>query len=340
MAVERRMFVIGAVAGGIGLVEYAVVQGWLKYLTAPRDFSVKAFENFGERAALMAITPNEDFYITSIGTTPILKAENWKLKVDGLAANPFAIDYRELLSLPKIEKHLTLECISNEIGGTFVGNAHWTGTPLKPLIERAQPLGEAAHVVLHAADGYTTGHPLSRVWNEENFIAYRMNGVDLPPNHGYPARVFIPGKYGMKQPKWVRRIEFVNKAYLGYWETQGWSDDCERWSHARFTDLSDGARISGKNFVITGYALGNLEGIRRVEISFDDGGTWQDANFYSNPSPLTWSFWKFAWIDPRPGTYRLRVRSTDGKGRVQTEGPKGIFPDGATGQQVVKVIVS
>jgi len=340
MAIERRTFIIGAVAGGIGLVEYGVVTGWMKNLTAPRGFSVKDYENLGERAALLAITPNEDFYVTSKGTTPILNAADWKVKVDGLVAQPFDLDYQELRALPRIEKHLTLECISNSIEGTFVGNAKWTGTPLKPLIERAQPLGDAAHVVLHAADGFTTGHPLGRFQNDENLIAYQMNGEDLLPNHGFPARIFIPGKYGMKQPKWLTRIEFVNKAYLGYWESQGWSDECERWAHARFTGLSDGAKISGKNFVITGYALGNLDGIRKVEISFDNGETWQNTNLFSNPSPLTWSFWKYTWIAPKSGSYRIRVRSTDGKGRVQNEGPKDIFPDGATGQQVIKVSVA
>jgi hypothetical protein len=157
MAIERRVFVIGAVAGGIGLVEYAVVNGWINSLTAPRDFSVKAFESYGERAALVAITPNEDFYITSIGTTPILKAVDWRLRVDGLVAKPFVLDYPDLRALPQIKRHLTLECISNEIGGTFVGNAKWTGTPLKPLIERAQPLGEAAHVVRTKKTSSPTG---------------------------------------------------------------------------------------------------------------------------------------------------------------------------------------
>jgi DMSO/TMAO reductase YedYZ molybdopterin-dependent catalytic subunit len=336
---ERRIFIIGAVAGGVGLVEYAFVNGWMNKLSEPRGFSVKAFEPFGEQAALVAITPNQDFYVTSKGTTPILKAGEWRLKVDGLVAIPFTLNYRDLLALPRIEKHLTLECISNAIGGTFIGNAQWTGTRLKPLIESAQPRAEAAHVVLHAADGFTSGHPISRIWNDENFLAYKMNGEDLPPNHGFPARIFIPGKYGMKQPKWITRIEFVNQAYLGYWESQGWSDECERWARARFTDLKDGAKISGKNFVLTGYAVGNLDGIKKVEISFDNGQSWQPANLFSNPSPLTWSFWKYTWIDPQPGTYKIRVRAIDGQGRVQAEGPKDIFPDGATGQQVIEVTV-
>ena len=338
---ERRTFIIGAVAGGIGLVEYGFVTRYMNSMRAPRRFSVKAYAQMGEQAALVAITPNKDFYITSKAATPRVKAEDWRLKVDGLVARPFTLNYQELLALPSVEKVLTLECISNPIGGTFLGNAKWTGTPLGPLIERAQPTREAAHAIIYAADGFSTGHPLPRLRNEENFLAYRMNGEDLPPNHGYPVRVFIPGKYGMKQPKWVTRIEFVNKAYLGFWESKGWSDLCERWAHSCFTDPAErDAKISGKNFELTGYAVGNLDGIKAVEISFDGGETWKPANLFSNPSPLTWSFWKYIWVEPKPGNYKIVVRAIDGKRRVQRYGPRDTFPDGATGQHVLKVTVT
>lgn len=337
---ERRTFIIGAVAGGIGLAEYAFVSRYMNSLRAPRGFSVKAYEHYGERAAILAITPNEDFYVTSKGSTPTVDAAKWRLKFDGLVGRPFTLAYDELLKLPRIRHLLTLECISNPRGGTFLGNADWTGTPLKPLLERAQPLKEAAHAIIYAADGYSTGHPIARLWNDENFLAYQMNGEDLPPDHGYPARIFIPGKFGMKQPKWVTRIQFVNAAYLGYWETRGWSDDSERWAHARFTDLQDGGTIRGKNFELTGYALGNLDGIKAVEISFDDGGRWEPTSLFSNPSPLAWCFWKFLWVDPKPGTYKIRVRAIDGKGRIEGPDPKDIFPNGATGQQAVKLRVA
>lgn len=336
---ERRTFIIGAVAGGIGIIEYGVVSGIMNGFRDPAGFSVKAYEQFGAQAAVVAITPNEDFYVTSKGWTPRVTADEWQLKFDGLVARPFTINYRELLGLPQVEKELTLECISNPADGHFIGNAKWTGTPLKPLIERAQPLPDAAHGALYAADGLSTGHPLDRLWNEENFLAYRMNGDDLPPAHGYPVRIFIPGKYGMKQPKWINRIQLLDKAYLGYWERRGWSDTCERWAQARFTDLKDGARISGKNFELTGYAIGNLDGIRRVEISFDDGASWRPTNLFSNPSPLTWAFWKYLWADPAPGAYTLRVRAIDGKGQVEPGGPTGPYPDGAYGQEALEIRV-
>jgi len=338
---ERRTFIIGAVAGGIGLLEYGFATRYMNSLREPRGFSVQAYEQYGERAALVAITPNEDFYVTSKGSTPNVDAAQWRLKIDGLVASPFALSYQDILKLPGIEKMLTLECISNPIGGNYLGNARWTGTALKPLLERAQPTPEAKYAVIYAADGFSTSHPIDRLWNEENFLAYQMNGEALPPDHGYPVRVFIPGKFGMKQPKWVTRIQFVNEAYLGYWESRGWSDNCERWAHARFTDPDgrDRARISGKNFELTGYALGNLDGIKAVEISLDDGQTWQKASLFSNPSPLTWCFWKYVWVNPRPGKYEIRARAIDGRGRVEGWEPRGIYPDGATGQQVLKVTV-
>jgi DMSO/TMAO reductase YedYZ molybdopterin-dependent catalytic subunit len=336
---ERRTFIIGAAAGGIGLVEYAYLTRWMSALHDPGGLSVRAYDEYGERAALVAITANDDFYVTSKGGTPSVKASEWQFKFDGLVAEPFTLTYRELLALPRIEKELTLECISNSIDGNAIGNARWTGTPLKPLIERAQPSKEAAHAVIYAADGFSTGHPLARLWNEENFLAYQMNGEDLPPTHGYPVRVFIPGKFGMKQPKWVTRIELVNKAYLGYWETRGWSDSCERRAHARFTDLKNGARISARNLELCGYAVGNLDAVKAVEISLDDGATWKPTNLFSNPSALVWAFWKYIWVNPTPGHYTIRVRAIDGTGKAQDYKPREIFPDGATGQQALKVTV-
>jgi DMSO/TMAO reductase YedYZ molybdopterin-dependent catalytic subunit len=336
---NRRRLIITGVAGAVGLIEYRYVTAWMNGLRNPHNLSVKEFERYGERAAVMAITPNEDFYITSKGGTPSVKASQWQLKIDGLVEHAFSLDYEKLRALPRFEKVLTLECISNSIGGNAISNARWTGTPLRPLLERAQPVPDAAYAVLHAADGFTTGHPVSRLWNEQNAIVYGMNGEDLPPVHGYPARMFIPGKFGMKQPKWITRIEFVKEAHRGYWESQGWSDTCERWAHARFTDLKDGTTVSGQNFEFTGYALGNLDGIKAVEISFDDGTTWQATSLFSNPSALVWTFWRYIWAKPRPGSYKLRLRGIDGKGRVEGYKPREIFPDGATGQQVIRLKV-
>jgi len=340
---ERRVFIIAAVAGGIGLAEYAAINGWMNGMRRSTAPSVKDYEKYGERAALLAITPNDEFYVTSKGLTPRIDASKWRLQLNGLVERPFSITYADLLALPSFDRALTLECIDNEIGGHIFGNARWTGAALKPLIERAQPKPEASYVAMWAADGLSTGHPLDRVWREENFIAYRMNGADLPPQHGYPARLFIPGKFGMKQPKWITRLEFRRQPYTGYWEKSGWSDSCERWAHARFSGLKNGMAFpaaSGQSLELRGYALGNLDGIRSIEISLDSGGSWQPAEIFSNPSPLVWAFWRYTWASPKPGTYFLRARAIDGQGRVEGYGPRDTFPDGATGQQVLKVHIT
>ncbi len=338
---ERRKFIIGGIAGGISLAGYIYTSKYMNMLADPsRDLSVKQYEHYGPTAALAAITPNDEFYVTTKGGTPTVQSASWSLKIDGLVAHPLEINYDQLLALPSFEKEMTLECISNSIGGDAIGNAKWTGTLLKPLLERVQPAGTATHVAIYAADGFSSGHPIERIWNETNFLAYQMNGDPLPPQHGYPARIFIPGKFGMKQPKWVQRIEFINHHYTGYWERQGWSDDAERWAQARFTDLQDGARLSGRNIEFAGYAIGNLDGIKSVEISLDGGKNWQPTNLFSNPSPIVWSFWKFLWVNPKPGKYTINLRAIDGAGRVEGYDPRSIFPAGATGQQQLHVTVA
>ncbi|MGH9397268.1 MAG: molybdopterin-dependent oxidoreductase [Terriglobia bacterium] len=331
---------IGAVAGSISLAGYIATTDYMKTLADPDwNLSVRQYQQYGAKAALQAITPNDNFYVTTKGDTPRVDAATWRFKIDGLVANPFELDYNQVLSQPRIEQEMTLECISNIIGGHDIGNARWTGTPLKPLIERARPDSKATHAIIYAADGYSTGHPIERIWNNTNFLSYRMNGVDLPPEHGYPVRVFIPGKFGMKQPKWVTRIEFVDHAYMGFWESRGWTNDAERWAQARFTDPQDGARLTGRDIKLYGYAVGNLDGIKAVQLSFDNGGTWQDADVYSNPSPLVWSFWKFEWLTARRGKYSILARAIDGKGRIEGANPRGIYPNGATGLQRIEVTV-
>jgi DMSO/TMAO reductase YedYZ molybdopterin-dependent catalytic subunit len=337
--VKRRTFIIAGVAGGIGVVEYSVFNRYMNGLRDPKGISVEAYEKFGNQAALAAITPNDEFYVTTKGGTPAVSTANWQLQFDGLAAHPFRISYKDLLGLPSFERVMTLECISDPVGGHDIGNARWTGTALKSLIERAGPLPEATHAVIYAADGFSTGHPIERLWNEENFLCYQMNGEDIPPIHGYPVRVFIPGKFGMKQPKWVNRISFVKSSELGYWESRGWSNDCERWAHARITNPHHGAILSNREIGFAGFAIGNLDGIKGVEISFDHGKGWRSADLFSNPSPIVWTFWKYTWVGPDRGTYKVRVRAIDGKGRVEGEAPTRIFPAGATGQQMIEIKV-
>lgn len=336
---DRRRFISVAMGAGVGALVlyylYRQVMGDLRR----GHVRVKDYLEGGERAALLAITPNEDFYITSKGSAPSVNVEAWRLKIDGLVEKSQEFTLRQILELPAIERYLTLECISNPVGGKYIGNAVWRGIELKPLLEQAKIKPEAHYAVLYAADGYSTGIPVERMLNPANFLAYEMKGEPLPREHGFPLRIFIPGKYGMKQPKWLTRIEFVNQAYLGYWEEQGWSDKAERRIQSVIDDPADGGKIRGANFVLTGYAITDLAGIKAVELSFDDGRSWQPASIFSNPSPQVWTFWKYVWVNPANGKYTLRVRALDGRGQLQTAQNADPFPEGASGYHRVKIQV-
>jgi DMSO/TMAO reductase YedYZ molybdopterin-dependent catalytic subunit len=168
------------------------------------------------------ITPNDKFYLTSYGGTPLIDPATWSLKIKGLVENPLELSYADIRKLPMLKQTLTLECISNPPDGTAISNADWVGTKLKPILERAHVKPEARYVAMRAADNYYTGAPREEIMREENFLPYQMNGQVLPREHGFPVRIFIPGKYGMKQPKWITEIEFLPVEFRGYWEERGW----------------------------------------------------------------------------------------------------------------------
>ena len=171
-----------------------------------------------EASKLGGPTPNANFYVTSYASTPSVDLNSWRFNIKGLVENPHQFSYADIRKLPKIDEMLTLECISNPPDGTAIGNAKWTGVQLRPLLESARVKRGARFVAMRGADGYHTVLPVDELMREENFLPYLMNGVPLPPEHGYPLRIFIPGKYGVKQPKWITEIEFCgprNSRLLG-----------------------------------------------------------------------------------------------------------------------------
>lgn len=337
---ERRQFIAIAGGLGIGLVIPGLAYRYLMHGTNVGDAGIRNFANAGPQAALRAITPTEDFYQMSSHGEPAVDVSKWSFTMDGLVKNPLHFTYDQLRALPPYETILTLQCISNPVGGRYIGNARWAGTLLKPLIERAAPLPEAKYAVFYAAEGYTTGHPLERFDDPANFLAYDMNGEPLRREHGFPLRVLMPGRYGMKMPKWLTRIEFVNKEYLGFWEWQGWSNTGDRHTQAVVDDPHNLAKIQGGTFVVTGYALGDKSGVSKVEISTDGGSHWQQVDIFSNPNPSqVWALWKYVWKTPAKGKYTLKVRAADGRGKFQTSTERGEWPDGATGYHTIDVEV-
>jgi DMSO/TMAO reductase YedYZ molybdopterin-dependent catalytic subunit len=339
--VERRHF-ISVVGGlGLGLLIPGLAYRYMMRGVNVGNANVHLYLKDGAQAALRAITPTEDLYVMSSHGEPVVDEKTWTFAINGLVKDPLKFTYDEIRALPPYETTLTLECISNAIGGRLIGSANWKGTALKKLIERAGVLPEAKYAVFYAAEGYTTGHPVERFADPANFLAYDMNGAPLTRQHGFPLRVLMPGRYGMKMPKWLMRIEFVNKEYLGFWEWQGWSNKGDRQTRAVVDDPRNQVKITGATFVVTGYALADTSGVSKVEISTDGGGHWEEVEVFSNPMPSqVWAFWKYVWKNPSKGKHTLKVRATDGRGKAQTSAERSEWPDGATGYHSIEVTVA
>ncbi|HEX4743534.1 MAG TPA: molybdopterin-dependent oxidoreductase [Candidatus Limnocylindria bacterium] len=293
--------------------------------------------------AVPEITPrlsplNEHYTVDTALIDPRVDAARWRLEVGGAVESPFALSYEELLDLEAVEQLHTLECISNEIGGDLIGTALWTGVPLRDLLERARPRAGAFDVVLRSVDGYTDSIRIAKAMEPKTIVAYLMNGYTLPEQHGYPARLLVPNIYGMKNVKWLAKIEVVTNDFQGYWMERGWSDLAVVNTHSRI-DTSYRVRWDGGQVALGGIANAGSRGISRVEISTDGGGRWSDAELEAPLGPLTWRRWRHLWTPPGTGKHTVLVRATDGEGQLQTATKRPPFPSGSTGYDSIELDV-
>lgn len=282
------------------------------------------------------ITPNNQLYVQtkSGGDAPTIDPLMWRLTFDGLVERPFTLTLEELTALPTVEDMRTLECIGNPAGGDLIGNVVWLGTPLRPLLERAGLKAGVVELVMRSADGYFTSLPRHVLLRDDALLVYRMNGEPLPKDHGFPVRLSIPGRYGQKQPKWLTRFEAVDQPALGYYEAMGWSNECFIRPNSRIDEPLDYEPTPQGEVTVRGIGMAGASGVARVEVTFDDGATWQEARLTRGPSPRAWTFWETRWTPPAPGRYSLLARLTDSDGKGQSRpgasfsilGPA--FPDG------------
>ncbi|MBI4336709.1 MAG: molybdopterin-dependent oxidoreductase [Chloroflexi bacterium] len=284
------------------------------------------------------VTPNPQFYIISKNAVdPVVEVEAWKLKIGGLVERPYTLTYPELRALPLVEEYVTLECISNLVGGDLISNALWKGVPLKHLLERAGLKPAAEMITFVSQDGYSESLPVDQALRDEVLVAYEMNGEPLPTAHGFPARIIVPGLYGMKHPKWLTHIDVVAYEFQGFWEQQGWSDEAEVKTTSQLLVPRHLGEVSRVLVQTAGIAFAGAKGITRVEVSFDNGETWRDAALQPALSPYTWVLWTADWQPAASGEHTLVVRATDGQGAVQTSEEAPTFPDGAAGLHRIKV---
>ena len=174
------------------------------------------------------LTPTEEFFMVQKGAIPKADLKDWSLVVDSSVECPLNLAYGDLLALPMVSEVVTLECFDNVPGGDLIGTAEWQGIKVKEISNRAGVRDSAVKVLFHGADGYSISHKIGYVLREDVVLALKMNGVDLPEEHGFPLRLVAPGKYGYKWAKWITRIELVDHDEKGYWENRGYSDEANR----------------------------------------------------------------------------------------------------------------
>ena len=240
----------------------------------------------------MYFTPNDKFYVVNYMDSPYnlsrdLNQEQWRLSISGEVKHPMTLGWRDVLNRDSFDQVVTLECIDTLPGGDSLGNAMWRGISLKKLLEEAGVDEETARdVVFKAADGYDDSIPFKRAMQDDVMLAYLMNGEKLPKAHGFPLRLLVPGLYGIKNVKWITEIQVYNGDYLGYWQRQGWTDDGTIKIFSRIDSPGHYQALQGPEQVFRGIAFGGPRTISKVEISFDAGKNWNDAELEPPPVSL------------------------------------------------------
>lgn len=289
-------------------------------------------------------TPVADFYrIDTALRVPAVDPASWTLRVHGMVGRELSLTLDDLLARPLVERWVTMACVSNEVGGDLVSTTRFTGVELAPLLAEAAPDPAADQVLSTSVDGWTAGSPAPLVLDGERgaMLAVAMDGAALPPEHGFPVRIVVPGLYGyVSATKWVTAIEFTTfAARADYWQARGWAPPGPMRTASRIDSPSAYADLPAGRVVVTGTAWAVPRGISRVEVTAGDG-RWVDAELAPVPAGgATWRMWRAA-LDLPPGGYTLRCRATDGDGAVQTAERRSPLPGAATGLPSRTVVVT
>lgn len=288
------------------------------------------------------ITPNASFYrIDTALSFPAVDLDTWTLKITGLVDREISLSYDDLQRRPQIERTITICCVSNEVGGPYIGNAVWQGVSLADVLNEAG-LGKGAEQVFsRSVDGWTCGFPLAAALDgRDALIAIGMNGEPLPLRHGFPARLIVPGLYGyVSATKWLSDIE-VNRWQdaEGFWVPRGWAREAPVKTHSRIDIPRAGESVAAGVVTVAGVAWAPGTGVEAVEIRVDEG-PWREAVLSDDVTDDAWRVWRFDW-EATPGKHVVQVRATDKSGYVQTDEVRPVAPDGATGWHTRRITVS
>jgi DMSO/TMAO reductase YedYZ molybdopterin-dependent catalytic subunit len=289
------------------------------------------------------VTPNSAFYrVDTALFLPQVSPDSWQLRIHGMVSKPITLSFHDLLRLPLVEDWITLCCVSNPVGGPYIGNAKWLGAKIAPLLRAAGIQAGAQQLLCTSTDGFTSGTPIQTVMDgRDALLAVAMNGAALPVAHGFPVRLVVPGLYGyVSACKWITDIKVTTWAgEYAYWAQRGWSQQAPIKTESRIdvpslanTTLRAGPRQ------IAGVAWAQHKGIDAVEVRVD-GGDWQQAKLAAVPGIDAWRQWVLDW-DATRGNHVIEARATDATGYTQTAVQAPPEPNGATGYPTITVTVT
>jgi DMSO/TMAO reductase YedYZ molybdopterin-dependent catalytic subunit len=287
------------------------------------------------------VTPSSTFYrVDTAIVLPQVDPQHWQLHIHGMVEREVTISFAELLRRPLIEHYVTLTCVSDPVAGPYIGNAKWLGASLASIIRSARPQAGATQLLCTSVDGFTSGTPLQVVLDgRDALLAVAMNGSALPVEHGFPARMVVPGLYGyVSATKWVTDIKVTTyEAETAYWAQRGWSQEAPIKTESRIDVPMDGSTVKRGRTAVAGVAWAQHKGIDAVEVRVDRGA-WHQATLAAVPGIDTWRQWVWHW-DATPGTHVVEARATDATGYTQTSVQAPTEPNGATGYPSITITI-
>ena len=349
-ALPRRAFLTGTAITGAGSVIALLGGQFLSVgrrlpsaVTLPRPAQPLAPLPSGLDVPEIApwVTPNADFYrVDTSLIVPGVELDGWTLSIDGMVDRPFSLSWDELLALPMIEKDITLNCVSNEVGGPYIGGARWLGVRVRDLLARAGVQPGADQVLSRSVDGFTVSTPVQALTDSRDaLVAIGMNGKPLPAEHGFPARMITPGLYGyVGATKWLTQLTLTTYARdQAYWTQRGWAERGPVKPSSRIDTPRSFARPKAGQVMIAGEAWAQHIGVTNVQVRVD-GGPWQDAEIGPDAGIDYWRQWKYPW-QATSGQHTLESRVIDNTKTAQSEVRATPFPDGSSGLHSVFVTV-
>jgi DMSO/TMAO reductase YedYZ molybdopterin-dependent catalytic subunit len=294
-------------------------------LPAGADLKIPGLSSF--------ITPNSTFYrVDTAIVLPEITPTAWQLRIHGMVAREITLTFDDLIKRPLIEEYITLTCVSNEVGGSLVGNARWLGASLRSLLRQAGIRAGAEQLLCRSADGFTNGSPVQVAMDgRDSMLAVAMNGTALPVQHGFPVRMVVPGLYGyVSACKWITDIEVTTyQASRAYWAQRGWDQQAPIKTESRIDVPGGNQSLPPGTHQVAGVAWAQHKGIEAVEVRVDKG-PWHQARLAAVPDIDTWRQWVWDW-QATPGTHLIESRATDKTGYTQTAQEAPPEPNGSTG---------